>query len=203
MPCHARPFQADKRASGSATRTRTRAATPSAGRQGSPCVAMNSEREESFRFTAPTDRPTTSGLSITGACVRVAAAPGCLLSGCALHGDAGKRETLPRWAGVGGSACACESAHQQRLADNKNRQPMKQAASMAESAALFFGGGGALAAFTAAASPQVPQLAQRLARSNCGLNCVNLLVTGYHNTFSHGLLPECKDAQQAPHPASS
>lgn len=114
---------------------------------------MNSEAEESFRFTAPTDRPTTVGLSITGACVCVVAAPGCLLSGCALHGYAGKRATLPRWAG--GSAGACESAHQQRLADNKNRQPMKQAASMAESAALFFfcgggGGEGALAAFTAA-----------------------------------------------------
>lgn len=83
------------------------------------------------------------------------------------------------------SAAACGSAHQQRLADNKNRQPMKQAASMAESAALFVGGGGSRSFHRrlveslrgAAASPHVPQLAQRLARSNCGLNCVNLLVT--------------------------
>lgn len=205
-PCHARPFQTDKRAPGEPTRTLNHPATPSAGRQGSRCVGMNSAGEESFRFTAPTDRPTTNGgLSITGACVRAAAAPGCVLGGCALHSYA------RRW---GGSAGGCESAHQQRLADNKIDSLWNRLLAWRSLLLCVFGGrdGGRRGVLqlslppcwvpeAAAASPHLRQLAQRLAR----LNCANLLVTDYPDVFTRfaAWKQRCMDGMYDPCAATS
>lgn len=175
MPCHARPFQAGKRASGKATRSLAAPRPRLVAVRGSRGVGMSSAGEKLSRLSPPADRPTTGGLSITGACVRVAAAPGCLLGGCALHGYAGKQATLPRWAGWG-SAGACDSAHQQRLADNKNQQH-KNGLLAWRSLLLCFLVAAGLSQLrlapcwipeAAVASLYVPQLAQRLSRSTAG-----------------------------------